>query len=191
MADSMPAWMHKGPFHLLDPLLWDPTIVEIMARWVDELESVGSIGEAARQFALDEGELPGFNEEALAHFVDHWLGSWWPEHMHVDAVLRNGLAQGFRRAVDLGVPAEVLWVIGKGHVEIGIAESPQQVTILVYTPQPENEGPEPQWGEPSDVSVVRLRREGDDDAEVLESLDGIDVVARRLPNMVVGEASAS
>src|SRR5688500_780728 len=59
------------------------------------------LAEAARKHTDEgSGRLSGLSEDDVEHFRRHWLEDWL-SHKHVEAVLRNGFAAAFLRALEL------------------------------------------------------------------------------------------
>jgi hypothetical protein len=145
-------WLLRGPFEMLDPILRDPGQAETLERWAALLNSGASLSELAWEVGLGEGEIPGLTEADIEHFTTHWLGEWFGD-ASVEPVLRQGLALGWSKAVELGVPADILLVSGVPDFQVAIAEGAAQVTIIVGTPTVETEAAAPR-GRPGTVTIV-------------------------------------
>ena len=73
----------------------------------------------------------------LKHFRKHWLSSWW-SHLAVADTLRAGFIEAITHARAAGKPMEVLWVCAQDDAfHVYYTESPNQVTVLVFTPTPD------------------------------------------------------
>ena len=68
-------------------------------------------------------------------------------------MLRQGLALGWSKAVERGVPADILLVSGVPDFQVAIAEGAGQVTIIVGTPTVDTEAA-PARGAPGTVTIV-------------------------------------
>ncbi|MEY2433156.1 MAG: hypothetical protein QOC92_2881 [Acidimicrobiaceae bacterium] len=145
-------WLSRGPFEMLDPILRDPDQAETLERWAGLLNSGASLSELALKAGLGQGEIPGLTEADIEHFTTHWLGEWFG-NASVEPVLRQGLALGWSKAVERGVPADILLVSGVPDFQVAIAEGPGQVTIIVGTPTVDAEAA-PAGGAPGTVTIV-------------------------------------
>jgi hypothetical protein len=75
-----------------------------------------------------------------SHFVNDWLGTWWPNHAVPDT-LRLGMLEAIKCAQaaknGIGLPMEFFWVCLQDNVfQIYYSEGAQQVTVLILTPPP-------------------------------------------------------
>jgi hypothetical protein len=107
------------------------------------------LGEAARDIV---------SYDAADHFARHWLGDWWPEAELVEETLRQGFLAAIRRAHALRVPIETLCVRrDTGPLELCVAESPQQVTVLIMLPPPPEEPATAEQADLEGITTVVLR----------------------------------
>lgn len=109
---------------------------------------------------------PALSANDLSHFEKHWLGpppdGWWAHRHPVADVLRAGMREAIKHAKARSLPMEVLWVCAMDdEFQVYYSESPNQVTVLIFTPPPKehvNEGgagfaPEV-LSQPEDIWVV-------------------------------------
>ncbi len=124
----------------------------------------------------------------LKHFTKHWLSGWW-SHLAVADTLRAGFIEAITHAKSVGKPMEVLWVCAEDDAfHLYYSESPNQVTVLVFTPIPDTGhvtagSSDPEFDDepliaPEDIWVVKQKDEWDGDA--YQELGG--------PNSVVSPA---
>lgn len=108
---------------------------------------------------------------ALKHFRKHWLSTWW-SHLAVADTLRAGFIEAITHARAAGKPMEVLWVCAQDDAfHVYYTESPNQVTVLVFTPAPDTghvtgksrdrEFDDEPLVEPEDIWVVKQEDEWD------------------------------
>ena len=113
----------------------------------------------------------------LKHFTKHWLSSWW-SHLAVADTLRAGFIEAITHARAAGKPMEVLWVRAQDDAfHVYYTESPNQVTVLVFTPIPDTGDPEFEdepLVEPEDIWVVK--QEDEWDGAAYQALGGPDSV---------------
>lgn len=120
----------------------------------------------------------------LRHFRKHWLSSWW-SHLAVADTLRAGFIEAITHARAAGKPMEVLWVRAQDDAfHVYYTESPNQVTVLVFTPTPDTddvtresrdrEFDDEPLVEPEDIWVVK--QEDERDGAAYQALGGPDSV---------------
>jgi hypothetical protein len=91
----------------------------------------------ARQTAAT---APALRSTDVSHFEEHWLGGapngWWPTQA-VGETLRGGFREAIEHAKARALPMEVLWVCARDNdFHLYFSESPNQVTVLIFTPPP-------------------------------------------------------
>jgi hypothetical protein len=112
--------------------------------------------------------VAGLNTDDADHFQQHWLAGWWP-NKDVEQVLRAGYRAAIERARNLELPLESLWVCAdEDQFQVYICEGPRQVTVIVFTPPPEERDGERQHSgarltEDEPIWVVK-KKDDDDDA---------------------------
>ena len=120
----------------------------------------------------------------LRHFRKHWLSSWW-SHLAVADTLRAGFIEAITHARAAGKPMEVVWICAQDDAfHVYYTESPNQVTVLVFTPIPDTddvtgEGRDREFDdeplvEPEDIWVVK--QEDESDGAAYQALGGPDSV---------------
>jgi hypothetical protein len=120
----------------------------------------------------------------LKHFRKHWLSSWW-SHLAVADTLRAGFIEAITHARAAGKPMEVVWVCAQDDAfHVYYTESPNQVTVLVFTPIPDTghvtgksrdrEFEDEPLVEPEDIWVVK--QEDEWDGAAYQALGGPDSV---------------
>jgi hypothetical protein len=178
----------RDPVELLQPILRGPDIGDRLVVWSELLRSGQTLGSLAADVALGEGDIPGLTAADVDHFTTHWLEEWFGD-APVEPILRHGLRIGFEKAIDLGLPVDVLVVRGVQDVQVGIAEGPGQVTIIIAIPTVEAQAASPRR-EPGTLTVVGHVRDtlSDENAggtvEVLEEDDRGQVVAVQLSTTI-------
>ena len=121
----------------------------------------------------------------LKHFTKHWLSGWWT-HLAVADTLRAGFIEAITHAQRAEKPMEVIWVCAQDDAfHLYYTESPNQVTVLVFTPIPDTghvtaASGDPDFDdellvEPEDIWVVK--QEDEYDGAAYQALGG--------PNSVV------
>ena len=127
-----------------------------------------------------EGNPDDVSTSDLKHFTKHWLSGWW-SHLAVADTLRAGFVEAITHAQAAGKPMEVLWVCAQDDAfHFYYSESPNQVTVLVFTPAPDSGhvtggSGDPEFDvellvEPEDIWVVKQQDEWDGD--VYQALGG-------------------
>ena len=140
------------------------------------------LAEAARKHSDEEsGRLAGLSEDDVEHFRRHWLEDWWPGK-HVEAVLRNGFAAAIRRARELRLPIEAVWVCAdEDAFQVYFVEGARQITVIVFTPQPVEQVSEELMTEFEPIWVVKARDQWDKpDFEVLDETDDGEIVMKQI-----------
>jgi hypothetical protein len=135
--------------------------------------------------------VAGLNTDDADHFRQDWLSRWW-SGKDVEEVLRAGYRAAIERARDLELPIESLWVCAnEDEFQVYICEGPRQVTVIVFTPPPEErhgqrEHTAAQLTEDEPIWVVK-KKDGDDDEYTrrggapFEKVDaGKDIILRRV-----------
>ena len=135
--------------------------------------------------------VAGLNTEDANHFREDWLSRWW-SGKDVEDVLRAGYRAAIERARDLELPIESLWVCAnEDEFQVYICEGPRQVTVIVFTPPPEErhgqrEHTEAQLTEDEPIWVVKKKESEDDEytrrgGAPVETIDaGKDIILRRV-----------
>lgn len=140
--------------------------------------------------------VAGLNADDVSHFKRDWLGRWWKDEKEVkdvEDVLRAGYRAAIERARDLELPLESLWVCAnEGQFQVYFCEGPRQVTVIVFTPPPEErpggqrEHTDAPLAEDEPIWVVK-RKDPEDDAYTRrggrepEPVDGgKDIILRRI-----------
>ncbi|MCJ7672417.1 MAG: hypothetical protein MUP67_10310 [Acidimicrobiia bacterium] len=137
----------------------DPSVYEA-AR--ERLSGSATLEELAGQRAAEGG----LSEADVQHFKEHWLKSWW-KGKHVDQVLRAGIVKALDTAManeEHGLlPIEALWVCAQEDVfQVYVNQGPHQVTVIVYTPPPEEYPSDPRTLDEK-IWVVKARDDLDGD----------------------------
>ncbi len=148
-------------------------------------DSTKTLTEAAKN--RQEQNPDDVSKGDLKHFRKHWLSRWW-SHLAVADTLRAGFIEAITHARAVGKPMEVLWVCAQDDVfHVYYSESPNQVTVLVFTPIPDTghvtgksrdrEFEDEPLVEPEDIWVVKQEDEWDGDA--YQALGGPESVVSR------------
>ena len=92
------------------------------------------------------------------HLDIHWLADrppgWWPASRPKGDILREGYIKALEVAIAADLPTSSYWVCTGEAFEVVILKSPQQVTILVATPEVPASVVPPQAQTLQDVWVV-------------------------------------
>lgn len=130
-----------------------------------------SMKSAANQRKNDPN-APALSTTDVSHFEKHWLGSppdaWWPAQPVAD-VLRAGMREAIEHAKARRLPMEVLWVCALDQTfEVYFSESPNQVTVIIFTPRPREHVTQASTGfpaevldRPEDIWVVKQKEQSD------------------------------
>jgi hypothetical protein len=117
-----------------------------------------------QNLAQNRANAGGLTQQDVDHFKDHWLDKWW-KGKHVTEVLRAGIIKALEVALPTSerrlLPVEALWVCANEDVfHIYVNEGPHQVTVIVYTPTPEEYPPQPAVNDEG-IWVVKTRDDND------------------------------
>ena len=122
----------------MDRLAADP---EIMRRALRALEDhpetpMLEIGRAHRYVAERDVEI--------RHVGDDWFDTesgWFRGYGPVEPVLRAGFIHAARVALEShpALPVDCYWMANHDRIEVVVARSPQQVTMILMTPPPQRE----------------------------------------------------
>ncbi len=135
----------------------------------------------------------------LKHFTKHWLSGWW-SHLAVADTLRAGFIEAITHARTVEKPMEVLWVCAQDDAfHIYYSESPNQVTVLVFTPAPDTGhviggSQDPEFDdepliEPEDIWVVKQEDEWDGAAyQALGGSNSVVSPAEQVATVTTAEA---
>lgn len=83
------------------------------------------------------------SRDVARHLERDWFGGWWTELQPIEPIVRGGIAQAVRLSLfepESGaqrkqpLPIDALWLSGVDRVEAGVAASPRQVTLVLFTP---------------------------------------------------------
>jgi hypothetical protein len=171
---SMPIYfVGKGrQFGLLDQQFGVPNYLAAYRAVLQEIDD--PLADLADQHAAGQ---PGPGRAGLTsgdarHFREHWLdggaNAWWPGK-HAEEVLRAGYKAAIEHAERVKKPIESLWVCAdEGEFQLYFSESPQQVTVIVFTPPPPGEGANREHSrdplpEEEPIWVVKVKEKDDDD----------------------------
>ena len=184
---SMPTYhVSKGSeFKYLERMFSCPEFMDHYKLALDALEdadSAATLENAANKRHEKSPEDVSTND--VNHFAKHWLTEWWAHHAVADT-LRAGFVEAMRHARSVEKPMEVMWVCAKDDdFHVYYSESPNQVTVLVFTPFPDSghvtqaettkEFPDVLLVEPEDIWVVKQEDEYDGGAYL--ALGGPDSV---------------
>jgi hypothetical protein len=178
-------WLTRGPFELLEPMLKGKQRGKTMANWARLLTEPGAnLPDLAANIALGQGDIPGLTADDVEHFTNHWLGEWFGET--AEPILRNGLALGFAKAAEQGVPADVVMISGVTNFQVAIVEGAGQITIVVCAPSAPSDPDVAAGSDLGSVTIVAQVESGlsDEDAggevKVLEDVDDGQIVAVQL-----------
>jgi len=172
---SMPIYhVSKGPFRILDQQFGGAAanftsaytnVLNPPAGGDPALESGDAVRTLAQRTAtkVTTNQLtPGQRD----HFVNDWLGTWWP-NLSVPDTLRLGMLNAITSAQAAnggnGLPMEFFWVCVQDNIfQIYYSEGERQVTVLILTPPPPpayNAGP---LTSPERLWVVKRHDQFDD-----------------------------
>ena len=143
---NMPTYhVTKGSeFGYLNKLFGPPNFMAAYAAALAQLDAgadaATSVTTAANNRRNNAGD-PHLSSNNVNHFVQHWLAptpvGWWTNQHPVPEVLRAGMREAIKHAQAQNLPMEVLWVCAKDDdFHVYYSESPNQVTVLIFTPPP-------------------------------------------------------
>ena len=76
------------------------------------------------------------------HLRTHWFNAngWWPQAQPIGPVVRKALIKAVELVRDKKLPLECYWICAnmtnQGPVDVSVAASDQQITLLLLTPMP-------------------------------------------------------
>jgi hypothetical protein len=181
---SMPTYhVSKGPFRLLDEQFGGTNFMAAYDEVLSDTESGPGLGSGGASETLDQlavnrvtRDADPANRSAPAkrltsaqrdHFVNDWLGRWWPD-LAVADTLRLGVIEAIicaKAANDgRGLPIEFYWVcIEQALFQVYFSEGEHQVTVLILTPSPPAEYDSGALTVEEDLWVVKRWDQADDD----------------------------
>ena len=154
---AMPATIGKGwILTKLDAVVGSPDLNDVITKLKDPLYDDGA--QLADLFSdvnvtiagqlykvLDNVTTYRFRRSGLLtekqHALQHWFGNWWVDDQPTAPILRVGLLEAFQTCRDptRPRPLDTYWVCAGYEVEVAIATSDQQVTLMILTPRPEDQ----------------------------------------------------
>ncbi len=156
---AMPATIGKGwILTKLDAVVGSPDLNDVITKLKDPLYDDGA--QLADLFSdvnvtiagqlykvLDNVTTYRFRRSGLLtekqHALQHWFGSWWVDYQPTAKILRVGLLEALQTCRDSARPLDTYWICAGYEVEVAIATSTKQVTLMILTPKPEDHIVEP------------------------------------------------
>ena len=124
------------------------------------------------QMGKEHGTLRGAANQR--HVTEDWLGGYFDGP--VAKIFLEGMIVGAQRSLASKTPAAMYWVAGPGdEVRVAIAESPQQTTFLLMTPQ-----------QPRKTTKVKTLKNKAEPLWVISGHGDGAVVEQVLPTVLVG-----
>jgi hypothetical protein len=137
----------KGPLcYYLDALSRGTTSVEKLSALRKAIQDLSDNGynefvKVFREHVFDEfKELTPDRKTAIVDYlVTNWFNEesgWWPHLQPIEPVLCLGLIKALDISIQEALPIDSYWVVIDEGFELTVSQSPQQVTLLIMTPQP-------------------------------------------------------
>ena len=170
---SMPTYhVSKGPFHILDEQFGPPNFAQAYDGVLNQSPGgdppLGSGNAASTLMARTQAKLGGgqLTQAQASHFLNHWLGTWWP-NLSVADTLRRGIVEAITCAKNAnngqGLPMEFFWVCVQDNIfQVYFSLGAQQVTVIILTPPPPPSYNRPALSDPDDLWVVKRYDNFDD-----------------------------
>jgi hypothetical protein len=165
---SMPTYhVSKGPFGILDAQFGSAgnfmtaynKVLNPPGGAADPALGSGNAAMTLQQRATKKVAANELTSGQAAHFVNHWLGTWWP-NLSVADTLRLGIQQAIQYAKAAnggqGLPMEFFWVcVREPLFQVYYSKGQQQVTVLVLTPSPPPNYQADPFTNPEELWVVK------------------------------------
>jgi len=105
------------------------------------------------------------NIDAICKYLEaNWFedeGGWWPHLQPLEPAFSVGLVKAIDTAIEHALPIDSYWLIIDEGFEMTVSQSPQQVTLMIMTPQPPNPHAHGVWApDDSKIWVVKDARLG-------------------------------
>ena len=141
---GMPEFIAKGAILAqMDAFSINGDLTALRDALLNSPDTMDVIGDAAHFNVLQTSDQVG-------HMRNDWFWTWWPSEQPVEPIIRRGVIEALNRAISTKLPICFYWVCTPRYdsdatdssstdnepVQVAVAQSPQQITVIFHTPDP-------------------------------------------------------